>query len=598
MPHGVAAAPPSTARPGSVLGKMLDQHVGAYMRSFAVALPFAILAMWVLRNTLPHGFLMAWAAGFLGINLVRAMAARHFSQTPPEKRIEHVWALRATAGHGLGGATWGVLGAGTIVLAPGSPEYSLIIFFIFTIFATFQAANPSRYPPAYWAWTLGAIGPTLAAAVMQDSEVYRSLFALGVVFVFTLWVVGRRSHRMMMENLTRELERQRLMEDLVRQTQALDEANYAKTRFLAAASHDLRQPMQAVVLLVESLQERIREPEHKRIVESIRTSVVSMSALLNAILDVSKFDAGTVKVERSHFPVSQVLERLASEFALRARQKGLMFRVRPSHAVVETDPILLYRILANFCNNALQYTPTGGILVGCRRRGRGIAIEVWDTGIGIPEDQHREIFREFHQLANPHRDRGQGLGLGLAIVERTAKLLELPLSVRSREDAGSVFSLVVPRGDPRQVRIAETGRAEALDGCNVLVIEDEAEIRSAMSLLLEGWGARVIAAANVADADAELANLPVAPHVALVDYRLPGPDGGVRVLERLRERYPGSGGILITGDIGPEVLREAQAAGFEILHKPLRPARLRSLLGALYRRAASAPPRLPKAAAS
>jgi hypothetical protein len=575
---------------------MLDQHVSAYMRAFAVATPFAILAVWVLRNTLPRGFLVGWVVAFLAINLVRSMAARKFTETVPGQRNERVWALRATAGHGLGGSIWGVLGAGTIVLAPASPEYSLIIFFIFTIFATVQAANPSRYPPAYWAWVIGAVGPTLVAAVLQDSEVYRSLFALGVAFIFTLWIVGRRSHRMMLDGIAKELERQRLMEDLVRQTQALDEANHAKTRFLAAASHDLRQPMQAVVLLVESLQERIREPEHKRIAESIRTSVVSMSALLNAILDVSKFDAGTVKVERSHFPVSQVLERLASEFALRARQKGLAFRVRASTAVVETDPILLYRILANFCNNALQYTPTGGILVGCRTRGRNIAIEVWDTGIGIPADQHREIFREFHQLANPHRDRGQGLGLGLAIVERTAKLLELPLAVRSREDLGSVFSISVPRGDPRQVRIVEAARAEALDGCTVLVIEDESEIRAAMHVLLEGWGARVIAAATAADADAELAKLPVAPHVALVDYRLPGNENGVRILERLRERYPDSGGILITGDIGPEVLREAQAAGFEILHKPIRPARLRSLLGALWRRAAQ--PRVPKAAAS
>jgi signal transduction histidine kinase/ActR/RegA family two-component response regulator len=586
MPAGAAV---TATPPGSVLGQVLEQHFRTYKPADAVALPFAILAIWVLRNALPHTFLGFWAAGFLGINLVRCVAERHFASTPPEKRVERVWALRAIAGHGLGGSMWGILGAATIVLAPESPEYSLIIFFIFTIFATFQVANPSRYPPAYWAWIAGAVGPTLFAAMLQDSDVYRSLFALGLIFVFTVSLVGRHSHRMMVDGVAKEMERQRLMEDLIRQTNALDEANRAKTRFLAAASHDLRQPMQATVLLVESLQERLRDSEHRRIVESIRTSVVAMSALLNAILDVSKFDAGTVKVERSHFPVSTVLDRLSSEFALRARQKGLGFRVRPSNAVVETDPILLYRILSNFCNNALQYTATGGILVGCRRRGREVAIEVWDTGAGIPQDQQREIFREFHQLANPQRDRGQGLGLGLAIVERTAKLLDHPMSVRSREDLGSVFSITVPRGDPRQVRIAEAVRAEALDGCIVLVIEDEPEIRGAMSLLLEGWGARVIAAANAADADAELAMLPSAPHVALVDYRLPGPDNGVRILERLRQRYPGSGGILITGDIGPDLLREAQAAGFEIMHKPVRPARLRSLLGAIWRRGAAAP---------
>ena len=573
---------------GSVLGRMLDQHVGAYMRAIAVATPFAILAVWVLRNTLPHMFLAAWVAGFLAINLVRCMAARKFAATAPEDRNERVWALRAIAGHGLGGSMWGILGAATIVLAPGSPEYSFIIFFIFTIFATFQAANPSRYPPAYWAWITAAVGPPLFAAVLQDSEIYRTLFTLGVVFVFSLWVVSRRSHRMMVDGIATDLERQRLMDDLVRQTNALDEANRAKTRFLAAASHDLRQPMQAVVLLVESLQERIREPEHQRIVESIRTSVVSMSALLNAILDVSKFDAGTVKVERSHFPVSQVLERLSSEFSLQARQKGLALRVRPSNAVVETDPILLYRILANFCNNALRYTPHGGILVAARRRGRDVTIEVWDTGIGIPHDQHRDIFREFHQLANPQRDRTQGLGLGLAIVERTANLLGHAIRVRSREDRGSVFSVTVPRGDPARVRILEAARTEALDGCTVLVIEDEGEIRAAMSILLEGWGARPLVARDGVEADALLAATPVAPDVAIVDYRLPGAETGIALLQRFRQAHPGAGGILVTGDIGADVLREAQAAGLEVLHKPVRPARLRSLLGVMRRRKSAA----------
>ena len=568
----------------TVLARVLEQHYGTHKRALAVALPFAVLALWMLRNALPHTFLALWVAVFLAVNLSRAIAASSFAFTPPERRDERMWARRAIAGHAVGGATWGLLGAGTIVFRPDAPEYTLLIFFIFTIFATFQVANPTRYPPAYYAWIAFSIGPTLVAALLQDSEIYRSLAALGAAFVVSLTIVGRHSHRLMLLGIERDLDRARLMENLTSQADALDEANRAKTRFLAAASHDLRQPMQAVVLLVESLQERIREPEQRRIVDSIRTSVASMSALLNAILDVSKFDAGTVKVERSHFPVAQVLERLASEFASPANRKALAFRVRPSNAIVETDPILLYRILANFCNNALRYTPHGGILVAARRRGREVAIEVWDTGMGIPDDQHREIFREFHQLANPQRDRSQGLGLGLAIVERTAKLLGHTVSVRSREDHGSVFSVRVPRGDPAKVRIVEAARTDALDGCTVLVIEDEAEIRSAMSILLEGWGVRAVAARDGTEADALLAGIPVAPDVAIVDYRLPGAETGIALLQRFKRTHPGSGGILVTGDIGAEVLREAQAAGLEVLHKPVRPARLRSLLGVMRRR--------------
>ncbi|HET6265486.1 MAG TPA: hybrid sensor histidine kinase/response regulator [Usitatibacter sp.] len=585
MPYGAAtpaAIPPPPA--ATVVSKILEQHFSTYQRAFAIAAPFAILALWVLRDALPHTFLALWAVIFLAINLVRSLADRKFKRTPPPERIDRVWALRATAGHGFGGAAWGLLGAATIVLRPDAPEYSLILLFIITIFATFQVANPSRYPPAYYAWLAGAMVPTLSAALLQNTDVFRALFALGVIFIFSVTVVGRRSHRLMADGIARDLERARLMQDLLDKTAALDEANRAKTRFLAAASHDLRQPMQAVVLLVESLQERISEPAHRRIVESIRTSVVSMATLLNAILDVSKFDAGTVKPDRAHFRLSQVLDRLANEFTPQARQKGLTLRVRPSDVMVETDPVLLYRILANLCNNALRYTHAGGILVGCRRRGRSVSVEVWDTGIGIPADQHAEIFREFHQLANPQRERGQGLGLGLAIVQRTAKLLDHPLGLRSREGSGSVFSITLPRGDPTRVRVAEPARAEALEGSTVLVVDDEAEVRAAMSLLLEGWGVKVLAAANGTEADAILAASGMAPDMALVDYRLPGEENGVQLLARLRGRYPRSDGILVTGDIAPEVLREARDAGFEILHKPLRPARLRSLLGAMWRR--------------
>ena len=585
MPYGAATPQPPThpAAPRSVLAELLDQHYRTHPRALLVALPFALLALWVLRNALPHTFLAAWAILFFAVNLVRAVAARTYSLTPPEDRDERPWARRAVAGHAFGGIAWGILGAGTIVMRPEAPEYALIIFFIFAIFATFQVANPSRYPPAYYAWLAASMGPTLIAALLQDSEVYRSLVALGAIFVFTVSFVGRHSHRLMLDSISKELERSRLLDELIAKSNALDEANRAKTRFLAAASHDLRQPMQAAVLLVESLQERTREAENRRIVESIRNSVISMSALLNAILDVSRFDAGTVKPERSHFPVAQVLDRLRGQFAQAAKQKHLEFRVRPCDAVVETDPILLYRVLVNFCNNALQYTAAGGVLVGCRRRGAGVVIEVWDTGVGIAADKHREIFREFHQLANPQRDRGQGLGLGLAIVERTAGLLGHALALRSRPGRGSVFSIAVPVGDAAQVRAVDRPAIADLAGCTVLVIEDEAEIRAAMTILLEGWQCRVLAAASASEADAVLGRAGRSPDVLLVDYRLPGHENGVKLLQRLQQLHPGAGAILITGDVDPAILREAGDAGCQILHKPLRPARLRSLLGGFWR---------------
>src|SRR5258706_6130298 len=310
-----------------------------------------------------------------------------------------------------------------------------------------------------------------------------------------------------------------------------------------------------------------------------------MSALLNEILDISKFDAGTVRPQRASFHVSDVLDRVRGSFTESAQRQGLVLRIRPCAAVVETDPILLNRIVANFVDNAVRYTARGGaVLVGCRRRANGILVEVWDNGVGIAPEQLREIFREFYQVENAQRDRDQGLGLGLAIVERTARLLDHPILVRSRPNRGSVFSVRVPHGDPAQVRAAERARAaEMLTGCCVLVVEDEREIRAAMSVLLEGWGCQVVAAGSAEEAETLLAHGGAAPDAILADYRLGGAETGVQLLLRLAPRYPKAAPVLISGDIGPEVLKEAQMSRIPMLHKPLRPARLRAMLGSIWR---------------
>jgi signal transduction histidine kinase/ActR/RegA family two-component response regulator len=567
-----------------VLAEILGQHFSDYRRSLVASMPFGFMAVWLIWGTLPVGLVIGWLAGYTATSGSRLALSYAFDapiagDDDVRRRMQF-----AIAGHALGGLSWGVLGTAALVLAPSHHENALAIFFIVVVFATYQAADHARYEPAYNAWMLFALVPNVLAAALQADPIYHVLGGMGALFLLIITITGRRSNELMLEGIAKRLENARLLQDLLVQKEALAEANHAKTRFLAAASHDLRQPMQAVVLLVESLQERVHEPAVRRIVESIRTSVIAMSALLNELLDISRFDAGTVKPQVSSFPVTQVLDRIRSSFAYAATQKNLSFRVRRSSVVIETDPILLYRILVNLLNNALRYTRTGGVIVGCRRRKEGLLIEVWDTGIGIPEDKFDDIFREFHQLANPQRDREQGLGLGLAIVERTGKLLGHPVKVRSRVGKGSVFSMVVPYGDPSQVRSSERARAaDSLEGLAVLVVEDENEIRSAMTVLLEGWGCRVAVAVNGVDVDRALAKESMQPHAILADYRLPGNETGIAVIERLRGRFPDAAGIVITGDIAPEVLTAAEAARLHLLHKPLRPARLRSLLGSIWR---------------
>jgi signal transduction histidine kinase len=576
-----------SARPDQVFHEILARGFRAYPRGIANGFVFAVLAAAYVWLGLPHEFLVAWLVASLAVGVARLRLSRAFLRAPPPPEELDKWARYAAIGYGGTGLLWGILGAAAIHYAPEAREYILTIGFLIVLFPVLAMQSSAGHPNVFRAFVFCAMAPIILVSALEPVPPggnYYLRLGLELMILAVTLAVGRSGNRLVAESIVMRHENLELVRELTRQKEELDKANLAKTRFLAAASHDLRQPMQAVVLLVENLRERAHEPAVRRVVESISTSVGAMSALLNEILDISKFDAGIVKPQRSVFPVASVLDRLRSAFAYPAAQHDLAFRVRPCTAVVETDPILLYRILVNLTNNALRYTRKGGVLVGCRRRPEGLWIEVWDTGIGIPGDKYEDVFREFHQLANAQRDRDQGLGLGLAIVERTARLLGHPLKIASRVGRGSLFALQVPYGDPSAVRASERSRAaDALDGCTVLVVDDEDEIRAAMTLLLEQWGCRVVSASSAAQVDSVLAALGSAPDVILCDYRLAGEENGVQVILGLRARFPDVGAVIISGDIGPEVLRETQQAGFHVMHKPLRPARLRSLLGSIWR---------------
>jgi len=557
----------------------------AYPRGLLNGFVFACLTVALMWPRLPHSLLEAWFAGFIAIGLARLAISREFAATPPQA-IDHLrWKRLAAFGYGGTGFAWGLLGCCAIHFAPGVYIFTLWVGFLIALFGVLQAQSTGALPIVFRSYFLSATIPLLAVSLIEPSPYYWLRLAAEICIITICLLAGRSGNANAAASVAMRFENIELLQRLTEQKEELARANSAKTRFLAAASHDLRQPMQAMVLLVESLQERVHEPVTTRIVDNIRSSVVGMSALLNEILDISKFDAGTVKPQRSSFQVSDVLDRVRSSFTESAQREGLVLRIRPCAAVVETDPILLNRIVANFVDNALRYTARGGaVLVGCRRRANGLLIEVWDNGMGIESAQLGEIFREFYQVENPQRDRDQGLGLGLAIVERTAKLLDHPITVRSRPDRGSVFSILVPHGDPAQVRAAERARAaEMLTGCCVLVIEDEREIRAAMSVLLEGWGCHVVAAGSAEEAETLLAHGGAVPDAILADYRLGGAETGVQLLLRLSVRYPNAAPVLISGDIGPEVLKEAEMSRIPMLHKPLRPARLRAMLGSIWR---------------
>ncbi|MTJ81438.1 MAG: PAS domain S-box protein [Telmatospirillum sp.] len=387
---------------------------------------------------------------------------------------------------------------------------------------------------------------------------------------------------------------QQIRDELCKAKEGAEQANMAKTRFLAAASHDLRQPLQALSMFVTVLAGRDHTPEDAALIGRIEDSAAALETLLNGLLDVSKLEAGLVEPAMSAFEIGRLLSRLSAEFGPQVAEVGLEFRYVPSSAVITSDAALLERILRNLLNNAVRYTKVGRILLGCRRHGDTLKIEVWDTGIGIPRDQLPLIFREFHQLGNSARDRRQGLGLGLTIVDRLAQLLGHRIGVSSEPRKGSVFSIEVPLA--RSLPVASQSKPSTLgvhDGdATILVIEDEPDVLESTRLLLETWGFGVLAARTCDEAVHHLGEAGKTPDLILADYRLQGGATGAQAISRIRTmvRAP-LPAIILTGDTAPERLRQAKASGHGLLHKPVQPGVLHQMIDEVLARS-STPPRI------
>lgn len=362
-----------------------------------------------------------------------------------------------------------------------------------------------------------------------------------------------------------------------------EKARTAKGRFLSAASHDLRQPFQAMHLFHHLLMGRLTDKASIDLGRQLEQAIIGGETLLRALLEVSALEAGVVTPQPQTFPIDDTLGRMLQEFAPEAEAKGLRFNARPAEVGVTTDPVLLERLLRPILSNAVRYTEKGGVLLAARRRGKLLRIEVWDTGIGIAEANHAAIFEDFHQLGNPGRDRKQGLGLGLAIVRRLSQLLALPVTLRSQPGKGSVFAVDLPMAGPagRDEDTEEENEPAvgAEESGTVLVIEDDAMQLEGIGLLLKGWGYSVIPTRSIGEACASLDRIRQAPDLVLSDLRLGGPETGIDAIREVRRRcgrrVPG---VIVTGDTDPDRLRSVDRSGLRLVHKPCDPIALRSLL--------------------
>ncbi|MGY4831550.1 ATP-binding response regulator [Sphaerotilaceae bacterium SBD11-9] len=397
---------------------------------------------------------------------------------------------------------------------------------------------------------------------------YLSHYTGVLMLAATAWGLVARlvAARQGVERLNVELERRVQL-----RTEALQVAVASKTRFLAAASHDLRQPVVAIGLLIGLVRERVSAPDVRHMIDRAHEAVNAMERLLQGLLDLSRFDSGVVRPRIEAVPLQAVFDAIAAHEGEAAAARQLRLRFRPTALTVRADPLLLDQLLRNLVGNAVRYTDRGGVLVVARRHGRDqVRVQVWDSGRGIPPERQAEVFEEFVQLDNPARDRSRGLGLGLAIVSRCAALLNTRVALRSVPGRGSCFSLVLPRVEtPAAPRRVPARGASPLVAHRLLVVDDDEAVRVALCARLEAWGAQVVSLDGLPAVTQWLSEGHPAPHVLLTDHRLPV-GNGMMVIAAVRARHGPVPAVMITGNTAPEDIAAFSASGIPVLHKPFQ----------------------------
>lgn len=559
----------------------------------ATNLLVASVLVWFLWGVISLGILLVWWAAIAFIVLFRFGLTFGYRRRAAGSRI--AWHTLMTGGAVLSGVAWGA--AGVLFFVPDSAATLIFLTIILAGMSAGSIASHSSWPPAQFSYVILTMTPIALRYLLEGGDLW-VLGLMCLVYLANVLAFARQHSRMLIESIRLRLEKQKLVHQLREEMSAAEaarvraeEANLAKSKFLAAASHDLRQPLQAMNLFIEALRNEKDPVRAEAVRVDLGVSAQALEGLLNELLDISRLEAGLFSPQIRIVSLQSVFDALRREMQPLAEEKGIELNFVATHLNLASDPNMLGRILRNIVSNAIRYTERGAVLVGCRRKGDRVAIAICDTGPGIEAEFHQAIFREFYQLGNPERDRHKGLGLGLAIVDGLCRILNHPLELKSRMGHGSTFSVQVPvaAGEvPRPDDMEEMASA-GLRGFAVLVVDDELAIRQALVEVLSGWGCQVFAAENAQDALSLLATAVFSPDAIIADYRLrEGRTGTEAIAEIRRALGRAVPAAILTGDTAPARLREASASGFLLLHKPVQPSRLRSVLSS-WRSELSAP---------
>jgi len=582
--------------PHSALG---EETLAAYEFTTAtllgLATGFGLVLLLVWRSS-PAAVLLFWGAAFVGLWVVRLVLARAFrravhrhTEATPWARWHRRWNVLTLAS----GSMWGL--TGWLFYANDGIQQTGVLVLVYT-FCVAVIPVLANQPRVYVAYVVLCIGPLLVR-IATGNDAYSYQLAGVLLVIVTLTTAIARNYRQALQRVIElKVRADDLLDQLRVEKKAAEEARYAaevanraKTQFFTAASHDLRQPLHAMGLFAEALRQRTHEPEVAQLVVSINASVDALEGLFSELLDITRIDSGGVEVQAQGFEMADILRKIRLHFEPTAFEKGLALRLRGGARVVHADPLLVERIVRNLVSNAIRYTNDGSVLVACRARGDKVWVQVWDTGLGIRQEEQAKVFEEFYQVPNVAAvapDQRKGLGLGLAIVKRLADLMGAPISMRSVPGKGTVFTLVLPVGvKPRPQAQPLPGKGPVgltLAGRLIIVVEDEPAVRAGVEVLLQGWGAQIVSFDSVAAASAWAAGSDAAqarPDLLIVDYRLENGRTGVDAIVALRERFGASvPAIVVTGSTMTGHDKEAQEKDFHILLKPVVPNKLRAMI--------------------
>ena len=558
------------------LDQLFNRIVKEVLTNFIVPV-VVLLVMW---QQVEHVLLITWFVLMsIGIVVNYLIAKAYLRQDCPI--INPVkWGRRMSAVMLYFGLLW--VYAIFLFYVDDSVGHQVFIIAIAIVFSLGSVMVGLYWFPMFYLLAVPVISALIIRFALEGTFEYISL---SILMLWTLLVSGFMA-KMLNKTVYSEMrlrhESSALAEQLHVKIEEAENATQAKSRFLASASHDLRQPLHALMLNATILDERCLDDENAKVIGNITNSVQSLEGLFNALLDISKLDAGTITPNLIHFKLQTVLDRLKVDCLPLSEEKDLSLDIPVTDICLYSDPALLERILRNLISNGIRYTESGAVGLEIEPDADMVKIKVIDTGVGINKENIKKIFEEFVQLDNPERDRGKGLGLGLSIVDRLCNLLDCTVLVESSLDSGSIFYFSIPLGDEKLVsEQAEANISFTPKPLNyfVVIIDDEKSIRDGLQNLLESWSCTVLAFCSEEEAIAKLKEYEYPPDVLLVDYRLRENKTGIEAITTINKLFNENiPALIITGDTASDRLEEAEKSGYQLLHKPLHPSKLRVFL--------------------